>query len=411
MNAPFDPSRRIFLKGASVAAVGIGLGPTALLARTAEAAGSGPKVFVQIFIRGGVDTLNMVVPYGDPAYYDLRGAIAVPRPGQSGGALRLSDTFGLHPALAGLMPLWNEGRLAIVDAVGNVDLTRSHFDAQGFMETGTPGVKSTTTGWLDRAIKMIPGSAVSEAVAFQSQLPLSFLGSEPVLVATNLSSFSLKVGSNWRTEAETALRGLYGAREDDLGRVGRETFEAIDTIVRSTVLTSPVANGASYPNASIGSSLRQAAAIIKAGLGTRTIFVSLGGSFDTHSNQLAAHALELPRIGDALAAFAQDLGGLMDDVVVLMVSEFGRTAFVNGSAGTDHGSARAVFVMGGGVRGGRFLGQWPGLSASQLYQNRDLATTTDFRDLYAEVARKHLGLTDMAALFPGYSVGPGVGLL
>ncbi len=262
------------------------------------------------------------------------------------------------------MPLWNQGRLAIVDAVGNNELSRSHFDAQDFMETGTPGNKNTSTGWLDRALKMIPGSAVSEAVAFQSQLPRSFMGPEPVLVASNLTTFNLKVGANWRTEAETALRGMYGSRQDAIGKVGRETFEAIDTIVRSPVLTVPPANGAVYPNVSIGTSLRQAAAIIKAGLGTRTIFVSVGGAFDTHSGQLAAHQVELPRIGDSLAAFAQDLGGLMDDVVLMMVSEFGRTAFVNGSAGTDHGSAKAVFVLGGSVRGGRMLGRWPGLADS-----------------------------------------------
>ena len=410
MNMPFDPSRRIFLRGASAPALGIGFGPSALMSRPAQAA-TGAKVFVQVFIRGGVDTLNMVVPYGESAYYDIRGGIAIPRPGQSGGALRLDDTFGLNPLLSDLMPLWNDGRLAIVDAVGNVDLSRSHFDAQDFMETGTPGNKSTSTGWLDRALKMIPGSAVSEAVAFQAQLPRSFMGPEPVLVASNLTTFNLKVGSTWRTEAEAALRGMYGSRQDAVGKVGRETFEAIDTIVRSPVLTSAPANGAVYPNATIGTSLRQAAAIIKAGLGTRTICVSVGGAFDTHSGQLAAHQTELPRIGASLAAFAQDLGGLMDDVVLMLVSEFGRTAFVNGSAGTDHGSAKAVFVMGGGVRGGRLLGRWPGLSNSQLYQVRDLATTTDFRDVYAEVARKHLGLTDMATLFPGFSPGAGVGLL
>ena len=410
MNAPFDASRRIFLRGASAAAVGIGFGPSLLMSRTAQAA-VGDRVFVQVFIRGGVDTLNMVVPYGESAYYNIRGAIAIPRPGQSGGALRLDDTFGLHPSLSALMPLWNDGRLAIVDAVGNNELTRSHFDAQDFMETGTPANKSTTTGWLDRAIRMIPGGAVSEAVAFQSQLPRSFMGPEPVLVASNLTTFNLKVGASWRAEAEAALRGMYGSRQDAVGKVGRETFEAIDTIVRSPVLSTAPANGAAYPVSSIGTSLRQAAAIIRAGLGTRTIFVSVGGAFDTHSGQLAAHQTELPRIGDSLAAFAQDLGGLMDNVVLMMVSEFGRTAYVNGSAGTDHGSAKAVFVMGGGVRGGRMLGRWPGLADSQLYQVRDLASTTDFRDVYAEVARKHLGLTDMATLFPGYAPGAGVGLL
>jgi len=411
MKTPFDPSRRIFLRGASAAALGIGLGPSSLMSRTAQAAGSGTKVFVQVFIRGGLDTLNVVVPYGDPTYYNLRGSIAIARPGQSGGALRLTDMFGLHPALSDLMPLWADGRLAIIDGVGNVDLTRSHFDAQDFMETGTPGNKGTTTGWLDRAIKMIPGSAVSEAVAFQSQLPRSFVGPEPVLVASNLASFNLRAGASWRAEADAALRGLYGSRQDAIGKVGRETFEAIDTLTRSTVLTQAPSNGAVYPNATIGNSLSQAAAVIKAGLGTRTIFVSVGGAFDTHANQLAAHAVELPRVGAALAAFVRDLGGLMDDVVLMVVSEFGRTASVNGSAGTDHGSAKAVFVIGGPVRGGRLLGQWPGLSPSQLYQNRDLAATTDFRDVYGEIARQHLGLTDMGTLFPGFAAGPGLGLL
>ena len=338
MNPAFDPSRRIFLRGASAAALGIGMAPTALMSRTAAAA-TGAKVLVQIFIRGGIDTLNMVVPYGDPTYYNIRGGIAIPRPGQAGGALRLDDTFGLHPSLSGLMPLWNQGRLAIVDAVGSYDLSRSHFDAQDFMETGTPGVKGTATGWLDRSLKMFPGTAVSEAVAFQAQLPRSFMGPEPVLVAQTLSSFNLKVGATWRTEAETALRAMYNARQDEVGKVGRETFEAIDTIVRSPAVSAAPSNGAVYPTVGLGVYLRQAAAIIKAGLGTRTVFISLGGAYDTHSGQLAAHQTELPRLGDALAAFSQDLGSLMDDVVVLMVSEFGRTAYVNGSAGTDHGSA------------------------------------------------------------------------
>lgn len=409
----FEPSRRVFLRGASTAALGIGMGPSPLMWRTAEAAeGAANKIFVKIFVRGGMDTLNMLVPYGVSEYYSLRPNIAIPRPGQGNGAIRLDDTFGLHPAFASIKPLWDDGRLAFVDGVGNYDLSRSHFDAQDFMETGTPGNKSVSTGWLDRAIKMIPGTAVSEAVAFQSQLPRAFSGPEPVLVATNLTSLNLKAGTTWRAEAEAALRAMYGSRPDAIGKVGRETFEAIDTVARNPLLAAAPANGAVYPaNSSLGTSLRQAAAIIRAGLPTRTIFVSLGGAFDTHSGQLAAHNTEFPRISDSLVAFSQDLGRLMDDVVVLLVSEFGRTAFENGSAGTDHGSAKAAIVMGGGVRGGRIHGRWPGLSNSQLYQVRDLAATTDFRDLYAEIVRKHLGLTDMATLFPGYTPGAGPGVL
>lgn len=407
----FDPSRRVFLRGASTAALGIGMGPSPLMWRTAQAAEAANKVFVKVFIRGGVDTLNLLVPYGVPEYYTLRGGIALPPPGQSGGVIRLDDTFGLHPAFASIKPLWDDGRLAFIDAVGNNDLSRSHFDAQDFMETGAPGNKGVYTGWLDRAIKMMPGQGVSEAVAFQSQLPRSFSGPEPVLVATNLSSFTLRAGATWRAEAENNLRAMYGPRVDAVGKVGKETFEAIDTVIRNPAVTAPPSNGAVYPAGSLGTSMRQVAAIIKAGLPTRTIFVSLGGAFDTHSGQLAANNTEFPRISDSLAAFARDLGPVMDDVVVMVISEFGRTAFVNGSAGTDHGSAKAAIVMGGTTRGGRIHGRWPGLANSQLYQVRDLASTTDFRDLYAEIVRKHLGLSDMATLFPNYTPGAGPGVL
>lgn len=403
----WDISRRVFLRGSGLAAVGVAAHVSPLLARMAEASTSAAKVFVHVFLRGGADGLNMVVPHGDPQYYGLRQAIAIPRPGQAGGAVDLDGYFGLHPGLAALKPVWDEGRLAILPAVGNYELSRSHFDAQDFTETGTPANKSTTTGWLDRAIKAIPGSAVTEAVAFQSQLPRSFLGPEPVLVATNLSQFDLRA-NGWRAEAETLLRAMFDGRGDAVGRVTRETFDAINALLRMPA--SAPANGAVYANSNIGNSLRQAAQVIKSGLGTRAIFVSVSGAFDTHQGQLAANQLEYLRIGDALGAFHRDLGPLMDDVVLLMSTEFGRAAFVNGSAGTDHGSAHCELVM-GAVRGGRIAGAWPGLAQGQLYQRRDLAFTVDYRDVFAEIARRHLGLTDMAALFPGYTPGPGPGVV
>jgi uncharacterized protein (DUF1501 family) len=402
----WDPTRRVFLKGAGLAALGVGIQPTPLLARAAEAAAAGTKVFVHVFLRGGCDGLNMAVPYGEPFYYELRQAIALPRPGQAGGVVALDGYFGLHPGLASLKQIWDDGRLAILPAVGNYSLSRSHFDAQDFMETGTPGDKSTTTGWLDRAIKSIPGNAVTEAVAFASQLPRSFLGVEPVLVAQTLSAFDLRA-RNWRAEAETLISAMYQGRVGDVGRVTRETFDAINTLLRLPTLSMPPANGAVYPNVTIGNGLRQAAQIIKAGIGTRCIFVNVGGAFDTHSGQLAAHTTEFPRIGDSLLAFYRDLGGLIDDVVVMVNTEFRRTAFVNGSAGTDHGSAHCMLAMGGAVRGGRVIG-WNGLSRAGLYQDRDLAAVVDYRDAFAEIARRHLGVSEN--LFPGYTPGAGPGI-
>ena len=406
----WDISRRVFLRGAGLAALGVGFQPSGLLVRTAQAATAGGKVLVQVFLRGGCDGLNMVVPYGDPEYYSLRGAagnasIAL----ESGTIVKLDSYFGLHPALAPLKPLYDGGRLGFLHAVGHYGLTRSHFDAQDFMETGTPGDKTTTTGWLDRGIAQLPGSEVTQAVSFSAQLPRSFLGSEPVLVAQNVANFDIRA-RNWRDEAERLLRRMYDGRDGDVAGTARETFAAMDVLVGNAALSASPANGAAYPAVSIGNSLRQAAAVIKAGLGTRCIFVNVTGSFDTHASQIAGNNLEFARIGQALAAFAQDLGGLLDDVVVMVTTEFGRAAYVNGSGGTDHGSAHCMMLLGGRVRGGRVHGSWPGLAKNQLYQERDLAATTDFRDAFAELARAQLGV-DTNALFPGYTPGPGPGVV
>jgi uncharacterized protein (DUF1501 family) len=402
----WDPSRRVFLKGASLAAIGVGFGPSPLMVRAAEAAGAGSKVLVKIFLRGGCDGLNLLVPYGDPEYYALRGGIAVTR----AEVLNLDGYFGLNPALAPLKRLYDDGRLAFVPAVGQYALTRSHFDAQDFMETGTPGDKTTSTGWLDRSIARIAGSEVTQAVAFASQLPRSYLGPEPVLVAQSLTSFDLRA-RNWRDEAERLLRAMYEPKQTAVGRMGQETFAAMQTLLRTPEILAAPANGAEYPTVGVGPSLRQAAQLVKANLGTRSIYVNVPGAFDTHSNQTFNNTQEFTRLGDALFAFSTDLGRLMDDVVVMVTTEFGRTAAVNGSAGTDHGSGYTMIVMGGGVRGGRIHGQWPGLSRAQLHDGRDLAVTTDFRDVFAELARAQFGITDTAALFPGFTPGPAPGLV
>ncbi len=402
----WDVSRRVFLRGAGLAAVGVGMAPSSLLVRTAQAAGAGPKVLVKVFLRGGADGLNFCVPYGDSEYYNLRQGIGLPRPGQAGGVVNLDGYFGMHPQFAPLAPYFQDGRLAFIHAVGNPGLTRSHFDAQDYMESGTPGDKQTATGWLDRAIGQIPGREVTQAVSFSAQLVRSFLGPEPVLVAQTLTSFDLRA-PNWRAEAEGRLTEMYQSDSTQVGTTGLETFEAINTLLRAPA---PLpANGAIYPAGNTGNALRQAAGLIKTGVGTRCIYVNVGGAFDTHSNQLQGNINDYRPLGLALAAFATDLGGMLDDVVLMVTTEFGRTAAVNGAAGTDHGTGYAMLVLGGRVRGGRVLGQWPGLSRSQLYQNRDLAATTDFRDVFQEVARAQFGIG--ASLFPGYTPGAGVGVV
>ena len=405
----FDPSRRVFVKGASLAAVGIGMQVSPLLQRAAEAA-SGNGTLVKVFLRGGADGLAICVPYGDSNYTTLRGVIALPNPGQTGGVVDLNGYFGLHPNLAALKPLWDSGRLAFVPAVGNYALSRSHFDAQDFMETGTPGDKSSTTGWLHRAMVAVPGAEVTQTVAFSSQLPRSLLGPESVLVASNLATFDLRA-TNWRSEAHALLRDLYGRDSGSVAEVSRDCFGAMDILLTNPAFAAGPANGAVYPTATVGTGLRQAAQVIKAGIGTRCIYVNVGGAFDTHSGQLAANTTEFQRIGDALAAFATDLGTLLDDVVVMVTTEFGRTAYVNGSAGTDHGSAHCLMLLGGPVRGGRILGTWPGIATSQLYQNRDLAVANDFRDVFSEVAHGQLGIPAAVSLFPGYAPGASLGLL
>ena len=206
----------------------------------------------------------------------------------------------------------------------------------------------------------------------------------------------------------SALRSMYQARTDVIGTVGRETFAAMDTLRSNPQVLAAPAPGVTYPAGAAGSGLRQAASLVKAGLGTRCIFVNVPGAFDTHSNQIAQNDTEFTRLGQALLAFARDLGGLLDTVTLFVTTEFGRTAYVNGSAGTDHGSAHCMILLGGGVRGGRVHGPWPGLSKTELYQDRDLAVTTDFRDAFAEAARTTLGV-DPAALFPGYTPGAGPG--
>jgi uncharacterized protein (DUF1501 family) len=365
-------SRRVFVKSGGLALVSLGLDPL-FLARAAFAVrpSAGPsdrRILVCLFQRGAVDGLSMIVPHGDPIYYRERPRIAVPER----DVVDLDGYFGLHPRLAALKPLWDTKSLAAIHAVGSPDATRSHFEAQDYMESGTPGVKATPDGWLNRYCQhdREHQDTPFRAVAFGPQLPRILAGSAPTLAI------------------------------DDL--------QACLTLKRADSPRYRPADGANYPRGRLGKAMLAIARLIKADVGLQVAFADVTG-WDTHVNQGASEgqlAARLGELGQALAAFARDLGERMRDVVVLTLSEFGRTVRENGNAGTDHGHATAMLVLGGSVNGGRVLGKWPGLDPEQRFEGRDVAVTTDFRDLFAELLARHLGTGTLNPIFPGFTPDP-----
>jgi uncharacterized protein (DUF1501 family) len=408
-------SRRVLLKAGGCALLASAL-PPRFLARAATAAAARKKVLVAVFQRGAVDGLSMVMPHGDAAYFAARPAIALgaPRRGDAATAVDLDGFFALHPALASLAPLWRARTLAIVHACGSPDTTRSHFDAQDYMESGTPGVKSTPNGWLARAASGLPSPASPfRAVAVGPSVPRSLRGDIGAIAMPSLARFDVRAASAAGITA-TGFEPLYEQSVHELLHgTGRETFEAVTMLKRAGAAQIPPANGAQYGRSRFAQAMRQIAQLIRADVGLEVAFADIGG-WDTHVAQGVEQgqlANRLRDFGDALAAFVQDLGDRMSDVVVLTMSEFGRTVSENGNRGTDHGHATAMFVLGGGVRGGTVYGRWPGLARERLFEGRDLAVTTDFRALFSEVAGRHLAIARPAALFPGWPSAPGPGVM
>ncbi len=419
--------RRSFMKCGALALCGLAAGTAGVPRFLVRAAQAGPadrrrKVLVAVFQRGAVDGLSMVAPHGDPAYYAARGSIGIapPSAGKAETAIDLDGFFALHPALAPLEPLWNAHQLALVHACGSPHSTRSHFDAQDYMETGTPGVKTTPDGWLSRGLVARAEQSPSpfRALALGPQLPRALRGDVGALVMPAVRDFEVRSDTSSMPSGVNARRGfeaLYaGGVRDLIHGTGRETFEAVKMLKAADPQRFEPANGARYPRSDFGDKLRQIAQLIKADVGVEVAFADIGG-WDTHAGQGNERGLLAYRLADfahSLAAFARDLGEGMDDVVVLSMSEFGRTVRENGNRGTDHGHGTAMLVMGGPVRGGRVYGRWPGLAPEQLFEGRDLAVTTDFRQLFAEVAWKHLGVPREARIFPGFAVSveklPGV---
>ena len=409
--------RRYFLRSSGIGLASFGLMAAApeflhqfAAAQTAIKGYGKKKVLVTIFQRGAVDGLNMVVPHGDSEYYNLRPTIAVPKPGMTDGAIDLDGHFGLHPSLKSLETSWKEKNLAIINAVGSPDNTRSHFDAQDYMESGTPGYKGTKDGWLNRILQTSSDKTASpfRAVSMTQQLPRSLYGKAPSVAMTNLADFSIKAGI-YSQSLKGGFEGLYEQNaKDTLGETGKETFEAVNFLKQANPAQYKPENGAVYPNSDLGRSLRQIAQLIKAGVGLEVAFTDTGNDvrWDTHTNQGGARgqlANFLRTFSLSITAFATDLGKRMDDVVVLTMSEFGRTARENGSRGTDHGHANAMFILGNSVKGGKVYGDWRGLKPDKLYEGRDLDVTTDFRDIFAEAAHKHMGSKDLAKIFPNYT--------
>jgi len=410
-------TRRIFVRDAAMAIVGVGLAPSWLgrALRAAEQTSGRKKVLVAVFQRGAADGLNIVVPFGDKNYYALRPSISVHppgrvKPGESSEdcAIDLDGFFGLNPALAPLAPLYTGGHLAVVHAVGSPDPTRSHFDAQDYMESGTPGRKGTEGGWMNRALPAEAGRiSPVRAISLGTNLPRMLRGQNPAVAIQDLRGFQVSDAG-----AASVFETMYdGASDTVLQGAGRETFKAVRLLDSIQKQPYSPANAATYPGGRFGQSLQQIARLIKADVGVEVAFLDIGG-WDHHVNEVGPRPSvgQLPNLlrgfGQSLAAFWQDMGERMEDVALVTMSEFGRTARENGNRGTDHGHANVMFVMGGDVRGGKVYGDWPGLAPEQLFQGRDLNLTTDFRDVLGELVSRHMGNPSLQAIFPGYAADP-----
>ncbi|MFN7974197.1 MAG: DUF1501 domain-containing protein [Acidobacteriota bacterium] len=407
-------SRRNFLKlsGTSLFLLGLGRGAGLASALAPSTQSARRSVLVVFFQRGAADGLHMVAPYRESRYRGLRGGLALPEPGKGENDTRdAGDGFAFHPALARLHALYSDRKLAVVHAVGSPDTTRSHFDAQDYMESGTPGNKGTRDGWLNRALGLMDASAPSSpfrAVALTSTMPRSLAGKADAIAMQDFGSMRARDGNASLAER---IETLYKADPaPDFQKAGEEAFNAIEMFRKADPLGIPARAGVKYGRGRDSEGFRQLACLIKADLGVRVAFLD-GGGWDTHFNQGAATGQmsnNLRQLSDNISALVEDVGDV--PVTVMTMTEFGRTAAINGAGGTDHGHGTAMFVAGAGVNGGRVLGQWPGLG-SDLYEGRDLAVTTDFRDLFSEVAVAALGLPKDAALFPGYTVKGRTGVM
>jgi uncharacterized protein (DUF1501 family) len=404
-------NRRFFLRNSALAIAGTAAIPGFLVRSVLAQTGASPnRRLVVIFQRGAADGLSIVVPYREKNYYSMRPSIAIPQ----GQVVDLDGFFGLHPSLAPFKPLYDQGYLAIVHAVGSPDTTRSHFDAQDYMESGTPGLKSTQDGWLNRALQAEDARCRCNhtpfrAVALGADVPRTLAGSVPAIALNNLNNFNVGGRGPAPSPAASAFEAMYGESGDRIFHAaGEETFEAVKMLHAANPAQYTPTAGAEYPNSEFGNNMKQIAQLLKANLGVEAAFTDVSG-WDTHQNQGSVNGQlsnRLKDFSDSIGAFWRDLGDQAANVTVVTMSEFGRTARENGTGGTDHGHANAMFVLGGEVKGGKVYGKWPGLDNDQLNEGRDLALTTDFREVLGEVVSRTLGASNLETVFPGARLTP-----
>ena len=399
-------NRRQFLIQSSLFSASslIGIGTHGWTARTISAVNSNPQRLIVVFLRGAIDGLNVVIPYREPTYYTDRPKIAIPQPGQPNGALDLDGKFGLHPALSPILPLWQQKSLAFVHACGSNDETRSHFDAQDYLESGTPGIKSTRDGWMNRLLGIISDKSPIQAVSVGATTPRILLGKRAV---ANLAS-GRNAGNRQqidKPQVASAFDRLYG-NNDAIGRTYREGRAARTELLKDLEAEMKMANnGATLPNGFPGDAQRLARLMARDPR-IQMSFLAVGG-WDTHINQGASQgqlARNLEQLGKGLIALQTGLGAAYQNTTIVVMSEFGRTIKENGNGGTDHGHGNVMWLLGGGIRGGTVYGKWAGLEPSQRYQGRDLAVTTDFRDVLGTVLTRRLAVdaSQLQQIFPGY---------
>ncbi len=416
--------RRQLLQAAAAAGLSwSAIGRTAFAAMATQAGQQMPgnQRLVVVFLRGAVDGLSVVVPYSEGAYYQQRSSIALARAGHDGGVLDLDGHFGLNPNLAPLMPLWQSGKLAFVQASGSPDPTRSHFDAQDYMESGTPGRKGTPDGWLNRLLGAEPPlpaqpgahAGVTRGISVGATLPRIWAGANPVANIAN-GARATKPTLLDRPQVSKAFDALYSG-DDAMSKAYRESQQSRAEVAGAMT---PAAmdheqmvanNGAPLPNG-FPDDAGRLATLMRRDPNVQIAFLALGG-WDTHVNQGGAKgqlANHLQPLGQGLAELATRLGPVFDDTTILVISEFGRTVRQNGTGGTDHGHGNVIWALGGNIDGGKVHGRWPGIDSSSLNDGRDLAVTTDFRQVLAGVCAHNLRLTDnkLAAIFPGFDGAP-----
>ena len=409
-------NRKLFLQQAGLALFGIGMGGVpAFLARAASFEGwsklyKKKKVLVFIFQRGAMDGLMAVSPFTDAYFRSARPTLFMDATQQAGKAslADLDGRFGLHPSFHAFLPFFRDGRLAIVHGMGSPNNTRSHFDAQDYMESGTPFSKGTPSGWLNRAAGMLGADASPlRAVSLTAAMPRSLYGDVDAVAVSRLQDLSIGRGgmSSASGIAARSFEELYDHTTSELlSKTGQESFDAMKMLGKTDLKNYRPLPGVQYPESQLGSSLKQIAQLIKLDLGLQVAFAESGG-WDTHFNQGTANGTFARNAADfaqSIAALWNDLGSLQDEVCILTSTEFGRTVKQNGTGGTDHGRASCAFVIGNGVRGGRVLGEVGSLAPENHADGRDLPVSTDFRSLFSAVATGHLGLNNEKNLFPGW---------